>query len=318
MGEKDRTPTIEDLRTGYENSSSLGADSGNNSEQQQTQTEGASPNGAENGNLENTAIGVSQNQTPAQTTEMSQSGLDYDGIMQRANDGQIIESLREQVAALQRENARLNEQQSTSAQQAQEAVAEVLAGKDSAPVFDSDAYAFASDEERQRMMTEYTNSVVDYATQKATSAMLEKMSPLMDDYESARRSEELERAFKQLKGVGGFSDIDEYHDDVMRICNRQEFNGMKPHQRVTLAALVSRALKSSPAAEQKDIGTRAEEIYKDPELMKALETLKARNIQENADTYPPQSTGGGLNGAAYVPAQKPQSIEELRKMYGAY
>ena len=123
--------------------------------------------------------------------------------------------------------------------------------------------------------------------------MLEKMSPLMDDYESARRSEELERAFKQLKGVGGFSDIDEYHDDVMRICNRQEFNGMKPHQRVTLAALVSRALKSSPAAEQKDIGTRAEEIYKDPELMKVyaekgigVEMCPTSNFQTRAVKRP--------------------------------
>lgn len=90
-----------------------------------------------------------------------------------------------------------------------------------------------------------------------------------------------------------FEDIGSYKDDIRRLSEREEFKGMKPYQRATLAALIAKGMHVSPAAKNEpDIGTRADEILNDPALMKELEMRRARKMNDSRGDYPAQSASG--------------------------
>lgn len=310
--------TLEDLREGYF------ADS---DEENET---GYAPNEvipAEESS-EAAQVNVQENESPipsadadAENIGAASGNVTSNGdIMRRYSDSmehmQGIEQLREENEALKAALAKANASESLQAKDVNAAVADTLTGNDM-PSFDDESYSFASDAERKQMMTEYTRALVDYAVNKAQTDMLSRVAPLLDEHDKALESVAFDGALKELCSSSEFSDIDAYGDDVRRLCERDEFKGMKPYQRVTLAALVARGMHNSPAGEEKDLGKKADEILENEALMRELETRKAMRLHNSRADYPAQKATGSLSTAAFEPPKKAQSIEELRGLYGA-
>lgn len=305
--------TLEDLREGY-----FAA----NGEENETGYAQSEPEIAE----ENTAdvqpklVQNEQTMPVSEASVRNDSHVPTDNVTQRYTASMEhmsgIERLRAENEALKAELAKVNTSGIEQADEVNATVAEQLTGSD-IPSFDDESYNFASDAERKQIMAEYTRSLVDYAVNKAQTDMLNRVAPLIDEHDKAIENAAFDEALRELGATNEFSDISAYGDDVRRICKRDEFNGMKPYQRVTLAALVARGMHNNPLNEEKDIGKRADEILRDEELMRELETRKAMKLHDSRTDYPKQSASGSLSAAAFEPPKKAQSIEELRGMYGA-
>ena len=303
--------TLEDLRNSY--LESTGA-----SDEARTPDDGSkgTSQGASNGE-ESSAGSTSAN---GEGAEIPQSG----GYNERFGAAMDLSQQSDRMNALMAENAALKEQlaaasaaASANAESANAAVAQTLTG-DALPEFDEEEYSFASDAERREIMGNYTRALVDYAVKKAQSDVLNRVAPLIDEYDHAVENAEFENALKSLGASPEFADIASYSDDIRRLSEREEFKGMKPYQRVALTALIAKGMRTNPSAQNEaDIGSQADAVLNNAALMKEIELRKARRINDSRGDYPAQSASGGLSSAAYQLPRKARSIEELRSLYGS-
>ena len=310
MNENENNISLEDLRNSYlENTGAA------DTEVPETAGQADAP-----GDPETTAAepqGAAQPGEQAESDGAPQPGYDerFGTAMDMSAQNDRMNELMAENAALKEQLSQASAQASTNAENVGAAVAETLTGED-LPQFDDEAYSFASDAERREIMSAYTKSLIDYAVKKAQSDVLNRVAPLVDEYDRAVENAEFDKALTALGASAEFEDIGSYKDDIRRLSEREEFKGMKPYQRATLAALIAKGMHASPAAKNEpDIGTRVDEILNDPALMKELEMRRARKMNDSRGDYPAQSASGGLSSAAYQPPRKAQSIEELREMY---
>lgn len=305
------TVSLEELRNSYlENAGETGAESESSGQQA----------GAENTAETQAALAQNDANTAAETppdAEAGQPGYEerFGSAMDVSAQNDRLNELTAENAALKEQLARVSTEAGANAENANAEVAKALSGDDGLPQFDDESYSFASESERREIMSTYTKALVEYAVKKAQSDVLNRVAPLIDEYDRTVENTEFDNALKTLETSPEFDGIASYSDDIRRIGAREEFKGMKPYQRVALAALVAKGMRTSPAAVQKDIGTQAEDILNNEALMKELEMRKARKIDAARGDYPAQSASGGLSSAAYQVPRKAQSIEELRGMY---
>ena len=257
-------------------------------------------------------------------TGMPQNESGGNGYDERFGAAMGLSQQNDRMNALMAENAALKEQLATAnaaasanAENANAAVAQTLTGDD-LPKFDDEEYSFASDAERREIMGNYTRALVDYAVKKAQSDVLNRVAPLIDEYDHAVENAEFDNALKSLGASPEFADIASYSDDIRRLSEREEFKGMKPYQRVALTALIAKGMRTNPAVQENaDIGSQADAVLNNEALMKEIELRKARRLNDSRGDYPAQSASGGLSSAAYQVPRKAQSIEELRSLHGS-
>ena len=303
--------TLEDLRNSY--LESTGA-----SDEATTQDDGSKgvSQGASNGE-ESSAGSTSADGEGAEIPQSGGYNERFGAAMDLSQQSDRMNALMAENAALKQQLAAANAAASTNAESANVTVAQTLTG-DALPEFDEEEYSFASDAERREMMSNYTRALVDYAVKKAQSDVLNRVAPLIDEYDHAVENAEFENALKSLGASPEFADIASYSDDIRRLSEREEFKGMKPYQRVALTALIAKGMRTNPSAQNEaDIGSQADAVLNNAALMKEIELRKARRINDSRGDYPAQSASGGLSSAAYQLPRKARSIEELRSLYGS-
>ena len=303
--------TLEDLRNSY--LESTGA-----SDEATTQDDGSKgvSQGASNGE-ESSAGSTSDDDEGAKIPQSGGYNERFGAAMDLSQQSDRMNALMAENAALKQQLAAASAAASANAESANAAVAQTLTG-DALPEFDEEEYSFASDAERREIMGNYTRALVDYAVKKAQSDVLNRVAPLIDEYDHAVENAEFENALKSLGASPEFADIASYSDDIRRLSEREEFKGMKPYQRVALTALIAKGMRTNPAAQNEaDIGSQADAVLNNAALMKEIELRKARRINDSRGDYPAQSASGGLSSAAYQLPRKARSIEELRSLYGS-
>lgn len=303
--------TLEDLRNSY--LESTGA-----SDEATTQDDGSKgvSQGASSGE-ESSAGSTSADGKGAEIPQNGGYNERFGAAMDLSQQSDRMNALMAENAALKQQLAAANAAASANAENANAAVAQTLTGDD-LPKFDDEEYSFASDAERREIMGNYTRALVDYAVKKAQSDVLNRVAPLIDEYDHAVENAEFENALKSLGTSPEFADIASYSDDIRRLSEREEFKGMKPYQRVALTALIAKGMRTNPSAQNEaDIGSQADAVLNNAALMKEIELRKARRINDSRGDYPAQSASGGLSSAAYQLPRKARSIEELRSLYGS-
>ena len=304
--------TLEDLRNSY-----LETAGASGEEDASAAGEGAS-GGMPQGGTADAEDQTGDVPSAGEETGMPQNESGGNGYDERFGAAMGLSQQNDRMNALMAENAALKEQLATAnAENANAAVAQTLTGDD-LPKFDDEEYSFASDAERREIMGNYTRALVDYAVKKAQSDVLNRVAPLIDEYDHAVENAEFDNALKSLGASPEFADIASYSDDIRRLSAREEFKGMKPYQRVALTALIAKGMRTNPASQKDaDIGSQADAVLNNEALMKEIELRKARRLNDSRGDYPAQSASGGLSSAAYQLPRKAQSIEELRSLYGS-
>lgn len=245
-------------------------------------------------------------------------GAEYDAAMRMAAEQQRYAQIEAENAALREQVAQERAAAQAAAQAANQNVAEQVTEM---PTLDMDELMYASDEERNRIVSEYNNRLIAIAAKQATAEMLGKISPLMKQYDAALLNDQFNKTMGNIKSLQGFEDVEEHADFIRTFSERPEFASMTPEQRFTLSAFVERGIRNAapaPAPATPDVNAQADAILANPELMKILTQKQMDAVQAKNENVPTHMAGGGFANAVMQPQKKPETMEEIIKREGGY
>lgn len=228
-----------------------------------------------------------------------------------AQNQQLQAQLQQTGAAMQQqsqaaESAIMNQFAPQSAPEAQQVAEDV------APVFDFESIRYKDEGEQAAAMADWQKNVVDYAIRKATEAAQREVAPVRDEYEAKRRIAEADAAKATIYADPRFASFRDRDADIERILSTTPaLNGADAATRYMLGGLIDRGLNNLQPKEM----TTEELVQKalaSPEVMKALETKRATEIQKQNAEIPTIAPSSGTANASPIPESKPKDWNELR------
>nr|DAT29920.1 MAG TPA: hypothetical protein [Caudoviricetes sp.] len=185
--------------------------------------------------------------------------------------------------------------------------------EDIAPTLDFAGMRYMSEDEQAQKMAEWQQSVVDYAIRRATEAARSDIAPIRDEYEAKRRIAEADAAKATIYADPRFASFRERDADIERILSTTPaLNGADAATRYMLGGLIDRGLNYLQPKEM----TTEELVQKalaSPEVMKALETKRATEIQKQNAEVPTIAPSSGTANASPIPENRPKDANELRE-----
>lgn len=271
--------------------------------------------------VENTQAAPDMANTQAQTAPdavpvVNQPNQNYD-MMQLVQ--QLMAQNQQLQAQLQQTGAAM-QQQSRAAEGAimgqfapQPAPEAQQEAEDIAPTLDFAGMRYMSEDEQAQKMAEWQQSVVDYAIKKATASVQQEIAPVRDEYEAKRRIAEADAAKATIYADPRFASFRDREADIERIISTTPaLNGADAATRYMLGGLIDRGLNYLQPKEM----TTEELVQKalaSPEVMKALETKRATEIQKQNAEVPTIAPSSGTANASPIPESKPKDMNEIRE-----
>lgn len=249
---------------------------------------------------------------PQQTAPQNQN-YDMMQLVQQlmAQNQQLQAQLQQTGAAMQQqsqaaEGAIMNQFAPQAAPEAQQVAEDV------APVLDFEAIRYKDEGEQAAAMADWQKNVVDYAIRKATEAAQREVAPVRDEYEAKRRIAEADAAKATIYADPRFASFRDRDADIERILSTTPaLNGADAATRYMLGGLIDRGLNNLQPKEM----TTEELVQKalaSPEVMKALETKRATEIQKQNAEIPTIAPSSGTANASPIPENKPKSFDDIR------
>lgn len=249
---------------------------------------------------------------PQQTAPQTQN-YDMMQLVQQlmAQNQQLQAQLQQSSAAMQQqsqaaEGAIMNQFAPQAAPEAQQVAEDV------APVFDFESIRYKDEGEQAAAMADWQKNVVDYAIRKATEAAQREVAPVRDEYEAKRRIAEADAAKATIYADPRFASFRDRDADIERILSTTPaLNGADAATRYMLGGLIDRGLNN---LQPKELTTEelVQKALASPEVMKALETKRATEIQKRNAEIPTIAPSSGTANASPIPESKPKDWNELR------
>ncbi len=249
---------------------------------------------------------------PTQTAPQTQN-YDMMQLVQQlmAQNQQLQAQLQQTSAAMQQqsqaaEGAIMNQFAPQPAPEAQQVAEDV------APVFDFESIRYKDEGEQAAAMADWQKNVVDYAIRKATEAAQREVAPVRDEYEAKRRIAEADAAKATIYADPRFSSFRDRDADIERILSTTPaLNGADAATRYMLGGLIDRGLNN---LQPKELTTEelVQKALASPEVMKALETKRATEIQKQNAEVPTIAPSSGTANASPIPENKPKSFDDIR------
>lgn len=185
--------------------------------------------------------------------------------------------------------------------------------EDIAPTLDFASMRYMSEEEQAQKMADWQQSVVDYAIRRATEAARSEIAPVRDEYEAKRRIAENDAAKATIYADPRFASFRDRDADIERIiAATPALNGVDAATRYMLGGLIDRGMSN---LQPHEITTEelVQKALASPEVMKALETKRATEIQKQNAEIPTIAPSSGTGNASPIPESKPKSFEDIRE-----
>lgn len=258
-----------------------------------------------------------QSQTAPETVpSANQQNQNYD-MMQlvqqlMAQNQQLQAQLQQAGNAIQQqsqaaENAVMNQFAPEASPQAQQTAEDV------APTLDFASMRYMSEEEQAQKMADWQQSVVDYAIRRATEAARSEIAPVRDEYEAKRRIAENDAAKATIYADPRFASFRDRDADIERIIAATPvLNGVDAATRYMLGGLIDRGMNN---LQPHEITTEelVQKALASPEVLKALETKRAAEIQKQNAEVPTIAPSSGTANASPIPESRPKDANELRE-----
>lgn len=185
--------------------------------------------------------------------------------------------------------------------------------EDVAPTLDFAGMRYMSEEEQAQKMADWQQSVVDYAIRRATEAARSEIAPVRDEYEAKRRIAENDAAKATIYADPRFASFRDRDADIERIiAATPALNGVDAATRYMLGGLIDRGMSN---LQPHEITTEelVQKALASPEVLKALETKRATEIQKQNAEIPTIAPSSGTGNASPIPESKPKSFEDIRE-----
>lgn len=279
------------------------------------------------GRDENAAPAENTQAAPDMANTQAQTAPDAVPVVNQPNQNydmmQLVQQLMAQNQQLQ---AQLQQTGAAMQQQSQAAESAIMGqfapqpapeaqqeAEDIAPTLDFAGMRYMSEDEQAQKMAEWQQSVVDYAIKKATASVQQEIAPVRDEYEAKRRIAEADAAKATIYADPRFASFRDRDADIERILSTTPaLNGADAATRYMLGGLIDRGLNYLQPKEM----TTEELVQKalaSPEVMKALETKRATEIQKQNAEVPTIAPSFGTANASPIPESRPKDANELRE-----
>lgn len=221
------------------------------------------------------------------------------------------------LRSVQEENQRLRSlvgQQSEAAQNAAQSVVEDKSPKPAQPpVFDLSRLQYMDDEARAAASADYTAQLTSFIR----SQMEGELAPIREDFERQKASAERESAIGALSNDSSFVGFAEALPKIERILQSEPALSSEGdmQKRYAIAYLISRGMDAMQPKEevQRSAADIAKEAIANPEVMRLIESERARQIAEKNADVPRQMASSGTATAPATPQAKPKTMEEARE-----
>ena len=250
-------------------------------------------------------------QNPAASVPASGAASQMDTMMQ------MVSRTAEMLRSVQEENQRLRSlvwQQSEVAQNAVQAAVEDKTPKPAQPpVFDLSRLQYMDDEDRAAASADYTAQLTSFIR----SQMEGELAPIREDFERQKASAERESAIGALSNDASFVGFAEALPKIERILQSEPALSSEGdmQKRYAIAYLISRGMDAMQPKEevQRSAADIAKEAIANPEVMRLIESERARQIAEKNADVPRQMASSGTATAPATPQAKPKTMEEARE-----
>ncbi len=188
------------------------------------------------------------------------------------------------------------------------------------PVLDMAEISYLDPAQQQQSIMKWQQEVMDYAVRSATARIREEvmseLSPVREDYEAKRRIAADDAARATLFAMPQFADMKGKEGDLDKIiASTPLLGGADPEQKFLLAALISRGMKTPHELTTEEL---IEKATANPDVMRAIESRRMAEIDNNNKTLPKVVPSSGIGNANAVPEHKPKTMDEIRdRMYKA-
>lgn len=310
-----------------ENAAASAEESAAEAETAAQEAENAAEPTEQDGRDENAAPAENAQTAPDMANTQAQTAPDAVPVVNQPNQNydmmQLVQQLMAQNQQLQ---AQLQQTGAAMQQQSQAAEGAIMGqfapqpapeaqqeAEDIAPTLDFAGMRYMSEDEQAQKMAEWQQSVVDYAIKKATASVQQEIAPVRDEYEAKRRIAEADAAKATIYADPRFASFRERDADIERILSTTPaLNGADAATRYMLGGLIDRGLNYLQPKEM----TTEELVQKalaSPEVMKALETKRATEIQKQNAEVPTIAPSSGTANASPIPESKPKDMNEIRE-----
>lgn len=250
-------------------------------------------------------------EAPAQSapTEAAPAGQ-MDTVMQMVS--RTADMLRE----VQAENQRLRElvgQQSEAAEAAAMNVATNPAPPAEMPILDLSHMAYMDADAQKTAATEYAQKLAAYLK----TQMEGDIAPIREEYERQREDAARQSAIGALSNdaeFAGFADALPQIETILK--NSPALSGEGDMQkRYALGYLISRGMDAmrAPKEVQRAPADIAREAMENPEVMRLIESERARQAEEKNANVPRHMASAGAAQAPATPEVRPKTMEEARE-----
>lgn len=242
-------------------------------------------------------------ETPAPAVAAQQAVPDQSAMML-----QLIEALRHENAQLRQAVGAGQTAVRQQSELAEEAAAESVT-EPQIPSLNFRELQYMSDEEQAAALMQWQTAVMEGAAQKA----MKSVDPIRQDYEAKQRQAADEAARSTISGRADFSDFTSNSANIERIAALPEFQSMKPETRYMIAALAARGIANNPA--NKPAAPTTEQIiemaYANPDVIRAIETRRAQEVQKKNDELPVLGASSGMGAANPIPENRVKTKADL-------
>ena len=221
---------------------------------------------------------------------------------------QLIEALRHENAQLRQAVSAGQAAVRQQSELAEEAAVETVA-EPQIPALNFRELQYMSDEEQAAALSRWQTAVMEGAAQKA----MRSVDPIRQDYEAKQRQAADEAARSTISGRADFADFASNSANIERIAALPEFQSMKPETRYMIAALAARGIANNPA--NKPAAPTTEQIiemaYANPDVIRAIETRRAQEVQKKNDELPVLGASSGMGAANPIPENRVKTKSDL-------
>ena len=266
---------------------------------------------SEAGTVTEQAVPATEQNAPVQESTPAPMGIDQAALAMQMAD-RATQALRQ----MQEENARLRaamEQQNTLAHDAAQAVTEQNTPKaPQMPVFDASGWAYMDDEARQKASADFTAAMAEYVR----AQMEGEIAPIKASFEEQREAAAKAAALGALGNNAKFVGFNEAVPQIEHILAKTPTLAAEknPELRYALGYLLKRGYDSINNPAQRSAADVAKDAMANPEVMRIIESERARATAERNAGAVPQSASTGTSNAPATPQVKPQSLGEARDL----
>ena len=222
---------------------------------------------------------------------------------------QLLTALREENAQLRNAQAQSQAALNQQSQLAEEAAVNAVA-EPQIPALDIKAIQYMGDEEAAQAIAAWQTAVMEGAVQKAMSTADSKYSALLREQEERNRIAAADAARANISGRAEFSDFGANAQNIERIASFPEFQSMAPEKRYMFAALTARGMAHNPNV-QPSVDEIVQMAFSNPDVIKAIETRRAQEVQKTNNSLPTLTASSGMGGASAVPENRVKTREDL-------